>query len=665
MVSGRQGRDPRETETQPPVGSDRNRTGDVVGGWLLQERLGRGAMGSVYRASREGRVAAVKLLASGLDSPSGDRFRRESALLRRLDHPAIVKVFDDGIDAGVGFFAMELAEGPSLQTRLERGPLAPDATREVFRRVFEALAHAHARGVVHRDLKPANIVITADGATLVDFGIARDTSATRLTRTESVVGTFSYMSPEQRAGGDADSRSDLFSCGVMLYEALTGRIPVGAYEPPSRHVPALPPGLDRFVETLLQADPSRRIASAIDAARELDRAFEPTRRRLPRRLAATLIVTGSIVTAGTFSVVRILGTPSDQWESSGGPGTGRDNLGIESILVASNGVLYAATTRGPYKLAASCAAGAGPGDTWCLISSGLEGVNPTTFLDAGDHILVATNGSRPFGHGKGVFIMRTQEEVWRPAGEGGPQDSFSLTALEGIFAGDGNFCTGVHRLRVPGEPWEDVSTGLDPDRSSRRDRCVNDLATDGEYLYAASGLSGVFRSNRTHAGWNADTIRWSPLPPGLPDGNVVSLHRPVRGGPLLAGTNHCGLWSWAAESGWKFLGAPAPMIQSILVKEEGLLAGGSDLRLAFSPDPRASGPRAWYDLTEGLPIGGNPRGPDATIGSIAASGDACYTAVGGVVFRRDCSARALRRAQRGSPIQAELAADCILPNPLL
>lgn len=644
------------TETRPPAGVDRDHVGEVVGGWKLESRLGRGGMGSVYRATRGGRTAAVKVLARGLDGEAGNRFRRESALLRRMDHPAIVSVFDDGIDGDAGFFVMELVEGEDLRVRLERGRMPLEEIRVVFPRILDALSHAHSRGVIHRDLKPANVVQAPDGAKLVDFGIAQDDSATRLTGTAAVIGTFAYMSPEQRAGAPVGPGSDLFSFGVMLYEALTGQLPQGAFAPPSRVASGIPSSLDGLVERLLQPDPGRRFTTAKDVARALDRAIGSARHL--RRLASVAGYLGAAVAAAVL-VTRIAGAfraAPDRWESTGGPGTGTDGLGVSDVLAAGNGVLYAATNRGPYKRAGSCAPGSGPGTTWCRIASGLDGANPTKLLDSGDRILVATNGlDLSTDHGAGVLAMDTGDELWKPAGIGGPRDSFAMANLEGLFAGDGNFCTGVFRLPRIGERWEDVSGGLDPDRSKRRDRCVNAIVTDGEFLYAGSGVTGVFRSNRTHSNWDASSIAWLPLPPGLPDGNVRSLHRPVRGGPLLVGTNHCGLWSWQEGPGWASLGAPMPMVETILVRDGGILAGGSDRRMAWSPDRRT-----WYDLTEGLPSATLPLGPETTLASLTAMGDTCFAALGGVVYRRDCSRASLRRTERSEPLPPSRGESCDL-----
>jgi eukaryotic-like serine/threonine-protein kinase len=269
---------------------ERDRTGTTVGGYAVEGWLGSGGMGHVHRAGRDtpaGRqVVALKLLAVGLagDAELRARFLREVQVLQRLAHPAIVRVLDSGEADGVPWFAMNLVAGPSLRARLVQGPLAAGEARVVFARVLSALEHAHAQGVIHRDLKPGNVLLGSEGAVLADFGIARPGEAmaapmTRLTESAAILGTLPYMSPEQRSGAAIDGRSDLFSVGVMLYEAVTGSLPQGAFPPPSRARPGLPARLDRVVMRLLQPRPDDRPATAAEAARALDAALAPSRRR--------------------------------------------------------------------------------------------------------------------------------------------------------------------------------------------------------------------------------------------------------------------------------------------------------------------------------------------------------------------------------------------------
>jgi serine/threonine protein kinase len=288
---------------KPRFVAERSWTGAELPGLVVEEVIGAGGMGTVYRARStqegEGRLA-VKFLSPGLagEPELVARFWREVALLETLDHPAIVKVKSHGERDGLPWFAMELVEGPTLAVRLSKGPLAIEEARAIFTRLLEALAHAHGHGVVHRDLKPANVLLAADGARLADFGIARldmaaFTRKTQLTRTDAIIGTFPYMSPEQRAGRPVDVRSDLYSVGVMLYEALAGERPEGAFPALHQRRPEVPARLDPVVRRLLQPEPGARFASAAETKRALEAAFAPsglTRRSLVWAAAAAVVL---------------------------------------------------------------------------------------------------------------------------------------------------------------------------------------------------------------------------------------------------------------------------------------------------------------------------------------------------------------------------------------
>lgn len=264
---------------KPRFVAERSWTGVELDGLVVQELIGAGGMGTVYRARSLGdgqAPLAVKFLSPSLAAEPElvARFWREVALLEKLDHPAIVKVKGHGQSQEVPWFAMELVDGPTLALRLAKGPLSVAEARAIFCRLLDALAHAHQHGVVHRDLKPANVLLASDGARLADFGIARldmeaATRRTQLTRTAAILGTFPYMSPEQRAGRPVDARSDLYALGVMLYEALAGERPEGAFPPLHRQRADIPGRLDQVVRRLLQPDPKARFASAVDSKRAL------------------------------------------------------------------------------------------------------------------------------------------------------------------------------------------------------------------------------------------------------------------------------------------------------------------------------------------------------------------------------------------------------------
>jgi serine/threonine protein kinase len=264
---------------KPRFVAERSWTGVELDGLVVEDLIGAGGMGTVYRARSlgdGGAPLAVKFLSPSLAAEPElvARFWREVALLEKLDHPAIVKVKAHGQSQNVPWFAMELVDGPTLAVRLAKGPLSIEEARAIFSRLLDALAHAHDHGVVHRDLKPANVLLASDGARLADFGIARldleaATRKTQLTRADAILGTFPYMSPEQRAGRPVDARSDLYSVGVMLYEALAGERPEGAFPPLHRRRSEVPSRLDQVVLRLLQPDPKARFASATESKRAL------------------------------------------------------------------------------------------------------------------------------------------------------------------------------------------------------------------------------------------------------------------------------------------------------------------------------------------------------------------------------------------------------------
>jgi eukaryotic-like serine/threonine-protein kinase len=212
--------------------------GSRLGPYEVVSLLGAGGMGEVYRARdpRLQRDVAVKVLPSHLsdDAEALARFEREARAVAALSHPNILSIFDFGRDAGITYSVTELLEGETLRDALLPGPLPPRRTIEIAAALADALFAAHARGLVHRDLKPENVFLTSDGVVkILDFGLARDmrrTGASDNSRTPTVadtvpgtvLGTFSYMSPEQARGEIADSRSDVFALGSVLYEMLTG-----------------------------------------------------------------------------------------------------------------------------------------------------------------------------------------------------------------------------------------------------------------------------------------------------------------------------------------------------------------------------------------------------------------------------------------------------------
>ena len=273
----------------------------VIGGrYEIGERLGVGGMAEVYAATdqRLGRQVAVKFLRSEVDDPNARaRIETEARAAASLSHPNIVNVYDAGDHGGRPYVVMELADSRSLADVIrEEGPLPADRVRQIGDQVLSALAAAHAEGFVHRDVKPANILVREDGAVkLADFGIAKSfaDAAAGMTAVGLVMGTPTYLSPEQAAGQPATPRSDLYAMGVVLYEALTGSPPFTGDTPMAvvaahahapvpdirAATPGVPPALAAVVERALAKDPADRFANAEEMRRALARPVvgEPTR----------------------------------------------------------------------------------------------------------------------------------------------------------------------------------------------------------------------------------------------------------------------------------------------------------------------------------------------------------------------------------------------------
>jgi beta-lactam-binding protein with PASTA domain len=247
--------------------------------YRLLRRIGSGGMADVWLAEdlHLQRRVALKVLHRRFaqDREFVERFRREAEAAASLSHPNIVAVFDRGDVDGTYYIAMQLLEGRSLKELIDQG-LTPEQATGLIRQVLEAAGFAHKHGVVHRDLKPQNVIVDDEGvATVTDFGIAR-AGASEITQAGSVMGTPHYLSPEQAQGQAVTAVSDLYSVGVMLYEALAGRVPFEAdsavaiamkqvsHTPqrPSSIAPTVSPALDAVVMRALEKDPGRRFQSA-------------------------------------------------------------------------------------------------------------------------------------------------------------------------------------------------------------------------------------------------------------------------------------------------------------------------------------------------------------------------------------------------------------------
>jgi serine/threonine protein kinase len=302
---------------------------DVIAGrYRLGEPLGLGGMASVRAADdlELGRRVAVKILAGDADRR---RFDREARAVAALSHPNIVQVFDFGESDHGPFIVLELMEGGTLEDRLAAGEPLPDAeTARIAREVAAGLAYAHERGLVHRDLKPANVLFDLEGrAKLTDFGIARFASAgTTLTEAGTILGTASYISPEQARGEPVGPASDVYSFGVILYRMLTGRLPfegdsalavasLHAHEeaPPLAGIrPDAPARLESTTMAALTKDPADRPSDGTALAAELEGvgSIRATRSVSSRRPAPVVVFAGAgavVLAAGGLLLALLAG----------------------------------------------------------------------------------------------------------------------------------------------------------------------------------------------------------------------------------------------------------------------------------------------------------------------------------------------------------------------
>ena len=289
--------------------------GTRLGPYEIQASLGAGGMGEVYRArdTRLERTVAIKILPEHLSCSSElkVRFEREARAVSSLNHPHICHLYDVGLQDGTSFLVMEYLEGESLADRLRKGPLPLKQALQFSIQIADALTNAHRAGILHRDLKPGNVMLTAGGAKLLDFGLAKtaptlsgsaaaaisgmtpstptmtlaelSSPSKGLTQRGTVVGTFQYMAPEVLQGAEADARSDVFSLGCVLYEIVTGRrafegksqlsvltsILERDPEPVSEVQPTSPAALDHLVKKCLEKNPDERMQSAHDVKVQL------------------------------------------------------------------------------------------------------------------------------------------------------------------------------------------------------------------------------------------------------------------------------------------------------------------------------------------------------------------------------------------------------------
>jgi len=241
------------------------------GEFIPEEKIGQGGICDVYRARQPSldRQVAVKVLHHHLLQNAGlrRRFVQEAKILARLSHPHIIHVIDAGAEGDWAYYVMEFVEGTDFKKILHDDDMTLAEKLDILIQTLRGLEYAHSNGVIHRDLKPANIMVDAEGhARLTDFGIAHLLSGSGggdETQTGELMGTPAYMAPEQRTSAkDVDIRSDIYSMGVILYETVTGKKPIGRVRPPSELNPGAPKKLDEIILTCLEQEPDKRHQSA-------------------------------------------------------------------------------------------------------------------------------------------------------------------------------------------------------------------------------------------------------------------------------------------------------------------------------------------------------------------------------------------------------------------
>ncbi|MCL2336231.1 MAG: Stk1 family PASTA domain-containing Ser/Thr kinase [Firmicutes bacterium] len=264
--------------------------------YKIQEKLGGGGMAIVYMAQDTflNRLVTIKILRPEFTSDEDfvARFRREAQAVASLSHPNIVNIHDVGQEDAIHYLVMEYVHGDNLKNVIkQKGRLEPVEAVRIAVQVSEALDHAHQNNIVHRDVKPQNILITADGrAKLTDFGIAMEATAATITKTDTVMGSVHYLSPEQARGEMATPKSDIYAVGILLYEMLTGKQPYNGDSPIAvvlKHIQETPPTVDEVnpavplelaavVKCAMEKDPALRYGTAGELARHLEAALEDT-----------------------------------------------------------------------------------------------------------------------------------------------------------------------------------------------------------------------------------------------------------------------------------------------------------------------------------------------------------------------------------------------------
>ena len=307
---------PSKVSPEEEIGTLKN----AFPGLVVESVIGQGGMGSVYLARQvgENRPVALKVLPREMEELPGFslRFEREGQTMALLDHPNLVGIHDFGInESGQYFLAMEYVDGEGLDSLIAKGAVSPEESSRILGQICDALQFAHDKGIIHRDIKPGNILLNSEGQVKVaDFGLAKMISDKNpdisITLTGYVVGTPEYMAPEQYEGGDAvDHRADLYALGTVLYQLLTGKLPWGSYDPPSRLL-KVDPRVDEVVAKAMENDLELRYQQASEIKSDLEEIFGESRDAIDQKRTSpksTLLI-AAIVTLliGVIAWIAVL-----------------------------------------------------------------------------------------------------------------------------------------------------------------------------------------------------------------------------------------------------------------------------------------------------------------------------------------------------------------------
>jgi serine/threonine protein kinase/tetratricopeptide (TPR) repeat protein len=503
--------------------------GKTIQHYRVDERLGAGGMGEVYRAEdvRLGRPVALKFLPPALksDPESRTRLLTEARAASLLRSPNIAVTYDIGEHAGSDFIVMELVEGELLSARVAKGALPIREAVEIGLQVAEALEEAHSRGIIHRDIKSANLIRTDRGLVKVlDFGLAKfvdpqhDVDATAMTTPQvtvagMVLGTVSYMAPEQALGRGVDHRSDLFSLGVVLFELTTGRMPFVGTSPteiidrilheiapaPSQFNGAIPASFDSVVARALEKSPAFRYQSAREmhddlriVAQELDSVPRGSTGRLSTSLPARVATVESSVAVMTF--VNITREPADDWIGTGIAETVSSDLkNIHGLTVIGRARVYDAVRNlsSTVNLDESLAIDIGRrlGATWVVVGG---------FQKIGEIVRITAN----FVEVASGAVRRTVKLDGRIGDIFALQDKIVYELSQGLnLALRGTEIAGIERQETRSvEAYESYARGMMNLRLATRDSIERAIAAfeeatthDPEYAIAWAALGNAYQ----------------------------------------------------------------------------------------------------------------------------------------------------------------------------